>query len=138
MVVEQTMIVTLIPLAIFGATMAGGLIGLHLSQRIPLFLGFSAGAVLGVALFDILPAAVRINRRTAPDIALFSWVAAGFLLFLVLDRIVSSTRRGSSGPPAFVYTASSTAWRSAWASMCRALSELSSLRGSLPTTSRTD
>ena len=58
----------------------------------------SAPAPSSVSLCSIFfREAVKINRRTAPDIELFSWVAAGFLLFLVLDRIVSSKKRAILG-----------------------------------------
>ena len=40
------------------ATMLGGLFALSLKRRIAMVLGFSAGAVLGVAFFDLLPEAL--------------------------------------------------------------------------------
>ena len=81
--------ILLIPLAIFGATLAGGLFAIVLSSRLHLFLGFSAGAVIGVALFDLLPEAVEIDRRTNQAMELFPWIAAGFLFYLVLGRLVA-------------------------------------------------
>ena len=43
--------------AAFAATMLGGTFALVRRDRLHLILGFSAGAVLGVALFDLLPEA---------------------------------------------------------------------------------
>ncbi|GAA3270441.1 hypothetical protein GCM10020258_44250 [Sphingomonas yabuuchiae] len=55
---------TLVPLA-FGfaamlATLAGGLLALRLRNRIGLVLGVTAGIVVGVALFDLVPEALEL------------------------------------------------------------------------------
>ena len=55
---------TLVPLA-FGfaamlATLAGGLLALRLRHRIGLVLGVTAGIVVGVALFDLVPEALDL------------------------------------------------------------------------------
>ncbi|HJW42055.1 MAG TPA: ZIP family metal transporter [Rhizomicrobium sp.] len=71
--------------AAFLATMAGGLIALRLKDRLHLILGFSAGAVVGVAFFDLLPEAMRIAPVDPAHTML--WVAGGFLFYLLLDRI---------------------------------------------------
>ena len=55
-----------------GATILGGLLALNLAGRIAIMLGFSAGAVLGVALFDLLPEALKLGE------SLFGW--SGILL----------------------------------------------------------
>lgn len=46
-------------------TMSGGLLVLRLRNRLPLALGFSAGAVIGVAFFDLLPEAFRLGGSAA-------------------------------------------------------------------------
>ena len=46
--------------AAFLATLLGGLVALRLKDRLHLILGFSAGAVVGVAFFDLLPEAIRL------------------------------------------------------------------------------
>ena len=48
----------LISLGAFCATLIGGLFALHLKDRLHLVLGFSAGAILAVAFFDLLPEAI--------------------------------------------------------------------------------
>ncbi|MEI9989221.1 MAG: ZIP family metal transporter [Rhizomicrobium sp.] len=75
----------LIASAAFAATMLGGLVALRLKDRLHLILGFSAGAVVGVAFFDLLPEAVRL--APADPAATMVWVAAGFLFYLLLDRV---------------------------------------------------
>jgi cell division septation protein DedD len=47
--------VFLIGIAASFATFLGGLFALHLKDRMHLILGFSAGAVVGVAFFDLIP-----------------------------------------------------------------------------------
>ena len=66
----------------------GGLLALRLRDKLHLILGFSAGAVIGVAFFDLLPEAIDFGRQfhTAADI--LAWTALGFLFYLVLDRIL--------------------------------------------------
>jgi ZIP family zinc transporter len=71
--------------AAFLATMAGGLIALRLKDRLHLILGFSAGAVVGVAFFDLLPEALRLAPGDPARTML--WVAGGFLFYLLLDRV---------------------------------------------------
>ena len=39
----------------FISTLLGGLFALYLQDRLHLILGFSAGALIGVAFFDLLP-----------------------------------------------------------------------------------
>jgi ZIP family zinc transporter len=70
------------------ATMLGGSVALLHPGRLHLILGFSAGAVLGVALFDLLPESIDLagQRYTAPTVALF--IGAGFFLFMFLNRIM--------------------------------------------------
>src|SRR5258707_6662880 len=71
--------------AAFAATMLGGLAALRLKDRLHLILGFSAGAVVGVAFFDLLPEALKLAGG-APDTTML-FVAGGFLFYLLLDRL---------------------------------------------------
>jgi zinc transporter ZupT len=80
------------PFAILGlalltalTTMTGGLLALRLKKHLPLALGFSAGAVIGVAFFDLLPEAFALG---AGDTRLTVAAAAvGFFLYAVIDRV---------------------------------------------------
>lgn len=70
------------------ATLIGGLVALALRDRLHLILGFSAGAVLGVAFFDLMPEALALGRDIDSR-ALLAIVALGFFLYMLLDRTIA-------------------------------------------------
>ena len=70
------------------STFLGGLLALKLRDRLHLILGFSAGAVIGVAFFDLLPEAINFGQKFHSPSIILSWTALGFLTYLVLDRIL--------------------------------------------------
>jgi zinc transporter ZupT len=74
--------------AAFLSTVAGGLLALKLHDKLHLILGFSAGAVIGVAFFDLLPEAINFGEKFHSPSAILSCTALGFLSYLVLDRIL--------------------------------------------------
>jgi ZIP family zinc transporter len=82
------MTVLLISLAAFAATMIGGLFAIRFRDRLHLILGFSAGAVVGVALFDLLPEAMSLGGTFYPPERIALFIAAGFLVYLVIDRLI--------------------------------------------------
>ena len=80
--------IILISLFASAATLVGGLFALRFRDKLHLILGFSAGAVAGVALFDLLPEAIVLGTpyHSASTIALV--VALGFFGYLILDRLI--------------------------------------------------
>lgn len=82
------MTLLLIASAAFVATFIGGSFALRFRDKLHLILGFSAGAVAGVALFDLLPEAIDLGTKyhAAETVALF--IACGFFGYLVLDRLI--------------------------------------------------
>ncbi|MES2907393.1 MAG: ZIP family metal transporter [Pseudomonadota bacterium] len=88
-VIDNAMLLFLIALAAFCATMIGGLIALKLKDKLHLILGFSAGAVIGVALFDLLPQAIAFGTKYHSPAMLTLFVAIGFTFYLLLDRVAS-------------------------------------------------
>ena len=76
----------LIGIAATVATALGGLLALHMRDRLHLIIGFSAGAVLGVAFFDLMPEAFALGGDDAMPAAL---IALGFVLYLLVDRALA-------------------------------------------------
>jgi ZIP family zinc transporter len=82
------MLLSAIAIAAFVSTFAGGLLALGLRDKLHLILGFSAGAVIGVAFFDLLPEAIDTARGFQSTAVVLAWSALGFLSYLVLDRVL--------------------------------------------------
>ena len=78
----------LIALATFAATLIGGLFALKFKDKLHLILGFSAGAVIAVAFFDLMPEALDLGSKFYHTSTVVSAVAGGFFLYLILDRLI--------------------------------------------------
>ena len=82
-------IVLLIAFGALAATMTGGLLALKLKGTLPLVMGFSAGAVIGVAFFDLGPEALDAGLGHYTPRTLLAVAALGFFLYTALDRLVA-------------------------------------------------
>src|ERR1700678_4655444 len=82
------MLLFAIAVAAFVSTLAGGLLALGLRDKLHLILGFSAGAVIGMAFFDLLPEAIDTARGFQSPAVILAWGALGFLSYLVRDRML--------------------------------------------------
>lgn len=71
------------------AAFLGGMVALRFKDKLHLILGLSAGAVLGAALFDLIPEAIELGGSIYPVGTLTTLTAAGFLAYLILDRVFS-------------------------------------------------
>jgi ZIP family zinc transporter len=78
----------LIASAAFCSTLIGGAFALKLKDKLHLVLGFSAGAVVAVAFFDLLPEALELGEKFHESSTIITATAVGFLIYLVLDRTI--------------------------------------------------
>ena len=86
-ITKITMII-LISIATFFATLLGGLFALKLKDKLHLVLGFSAGAVIAVAFFDLMPESLDLGGKYFSVNTMLSITALGFVIYLLLDRLV--------------------------------------------------
>lgn len=75
-----------IGIASFMATMLGGLFAIKYKDKLHLVLGFSAGAVIGVVFFDLLPESINLASNTISTSYITTVIAIGFLSFMLIDR----------------------------------------------------
>lgn len=68
---------------------------LRFQDRLHLILGFSAGTVIALGFFDLLPEALRLGGR--PD-ALLTVTALGFFAYVALDRLLLSQGAHGANP----------------------------------------
>src|SRR6478752_1870658 len=92
------MITALLAVMTFGSTLAGGLFALHHRGKLQRILGFTAGVLLGVVAFDLLPEVHELTLATNSDFttAMIA-LAAGFLLFYAIEKLtVIHSSRGDA------------------------------------------
>jgi ZIP family zinc transporter len=82
------MTIILIAIGAFVATFLGGLLALKVRDHLHLILGFSAGAVIGVAFFDLLPESINLVGKSFSIETVTAIVALGFVVYMVLERFV--------------------------------------------------
>lgn len=69
------------------ATLLGGVLALRLRSNVETLIGFGSGAVIGVALMDLLPEALQLGRQAYPPLTLTALMAAGFMAYVLVERI---------------------------------------------------
>lgn len=93
----QTDMVVIIAFATFVSTLLGGLFALRFKDKLHLVLGFSAGAVISVAFFDLMPEAIELAEGVYDAGVILQFTAVGFLAYLILDRLVFFHAHHSDG-----------------------------------------
>ncbi len=83
------MILTFIAIGAFSATFFGGLLALIFRDKLHLILGFSAGAIIGVAFFDLLPEAIELAESVYDISTITTYVALGFVIYMIIDRFIA-------------------------------------------------
>jgi ZIP family zinc transporter len=80
--------IILISIAALISTLFGGMFALRFKDKLHLILGFSAGAIIGVAFFDLLPEAISLGSKNYGVAFITSITALGFIVYTILDRFV--------------------------------------------------
>jgi ZIP family zinc transporter len=83
----MNMTLLILALATFTSTYLGGRFALRFRDRSHLIVGFSAGAVIGLAFFDLLPEAISLSIGNVNTGLICSIIAFGFLAYMMVDRI---------------------------------------------------
>jgi len=81
-------VIFIISFATFLSALLGGLFALQFKDKLHLILGFAAGAIIGVAFFDILPEAIGLGESYLSVSTLTAIAALGFVIYLLLDRLL--------------------------------------------------
>jgi zinc transporter ZupT len=66
-------------------TFLGGYFALRLQNKLYLILGFSAGAVIGLAFFDLLPTALELSAKRYTPREIASMAGLGFIIYFIID-----------------------------------------------------
>jgi zinc transporter ZupT len=100
------MLPLLLSILTFISTFLGGLLAIRFKDKLGLILGFSAGAVIGVVFFDLLPESFSLGESRFGVSTLSMVIVSGFLFYMLLDRLSilhahqhgnSSNHRGKIG-----------------------------------------
>jgi zinc transporter ZupT len=70
------------------ATFIGGSLALKLKDKLHLILGFSAGAIIAVAFFDLLPESINLGLPYHSSGTILTFTAIGFFAYTILDRFI--------------------------------------------------
>jgi ZIP family zinc transporter len=82
---------TLLPCLLASAccTLAGGFVALRCEHRHRALVAFSAGTLLGLVCFEVLPEIVAMSQRHEAEVLSLVAVTAGFAMMHALKRVVS-------------------------------------------------
>ncbi len=73
----------------FFSTLCGGLLGLKRQDKLHLILGLTAGVLLGVVSFDIMPEIIKLtNELSIPPVNPMIALVAGFLIFHIFEKLI--------------------------------------------------
>ncbi|HEY5410690.1 MAG TPA: hypothetical protein VIJ94_08175 [Caulobacteraceae bacterium] len=95
------LMLAVIGLATAAMTYLGGALALKVRGHLRFILGFSAGAVIAVALFDLIPEAAELASKTTGLRDVLAFTGIGFVAYMALDRLMkrlSGPGAGHLGP----------------------------------------
>lgn len=81
--------IVLLSAATFVSTFLGGLFAVKFKNKLHLIMGFTAGVLLGVVSFEILPEIIsEVNEKKINSIEPMLALVFGFLLFHILEKVI--------------------------------------------------
>jgi len=80
------------------AKILGGTFALRFKDKLHLILGFSAGTMLGVAFFDLLPESIGLVSQSYNIPFATTVMAIGFIFFMIVDRVLAHFAPPAEGP----------------------------------------
>jgi zinc transporter ZupT len=91
----MNMIILLLALATFVSTLIGGLITLRFSRLLPYFFAFSAGSLMAVAFFEILPESINLAGHSGITLqTIMLTVVISFFFYSLFERFFPSHEVG--------------------------------------------
>ena len=87
----------MVGLAAATATIAGGTLALRFKSMLSALFGFSSGAVIGVALLDLLPEALDLGGPLRSHFTVSTAVAGGFIAYFAMDQATELLFGGQGG-----------------------------------------
>lgn len=82
------MTLSIIAVAAFITTLLGGMLTLKFKDRLHIIIGFSAGAILAVVFFELLPEALEMAGEVYEMSTTLAFTLIGFAVYLLFDRSV--------------------------------------------------
>lgn len=98
----------LLGLAAGVATFAGGYLTMRLTRLLGIVLGLCAGIVLGVAMLDLVPQALALNRQAMPRLFTMLAICLGAASLLLADHVLPRLTRRARGAQGHLGPASLT------------------------------
>ncbi|NTW61935.1 ZIP family metal transporter [Candidatus Saccharibacteria bacterium] len=83
------MIAPLLLSVIFLTKLVGSAAVVHFKDKLHILLGFSAGAMITVALLDIVPESIELSGQTYGVGFVMLFVVLGFFAYMIIDRLFS-------------------------------------------------
>jgi ZIP family zinc transporter len=120
--VTGAVLVMAIACAACAATLGGGALALRFRDQLHLLLGFSAGAVIAVAFFDLLPESLDLAKDAVASSTILGFTGLGFFAYTVLDRMVLlHTHTDDEHDAVHVHGNMTRGWLSAGSLSCHSL-----------------
>ncbi len=89
-IVSSIMEAIILSIATFFSTLFGGLFAVRFKSKLHLIMGFTAGVLLGVVAFDILPEIIElIKEHNLNTIEVMVSLVLGFLIFHILEKFIA-------------------------------------------------